>query len=181
MSVRPLVIDDVGRYLRILVEVNADSGVDGAAHSHAYSESEPFDLGAGHDREVTRWSTGVADVGWRRAWGLFDQDELVGHLHLVGGMLLSELHRVGLGMGIRGSHRSRGGGTLLLETAIEWARAQPTIDWIDLGVFSDNPGAQALYSRYGFRVVGEVPDRYRLDGLKLGETSMSLSVAGSEE
>ena len=64
-----------------------------------------------------------------------------------------------------------------IEAAIAWARDQPSIDWIDLGVFSDNPGAQALYVRHGFPVVGRTPDRVRVDGQSLDETSMTLNVA----
>ncbi len=136
---------------------------------------------AGRAREVTRWSTDIDDVAWRRAWGLFDRGELVGHLYLAGGTLHSELHRVEMGMGIRRSHRRQGGGTLLLETGIEWARNQSTIDWIDLGVFSDNPGAQALYTRHGFHVLGRTPDRFRVDGESLDDISMTLNVARDNE
>jgi RimJ/RimL family protein N-acetyltransferase len=177
LSVRPLTIDEVDDYLRHMVDVDAGSGVDGAAHSHPYSASEVFDFEAGRTREVSRWTTPLDETGWRRAWGLFDGDELVGHLYLAGGMLPSELHRVSMGMGIAASHRRRGGGTLLLEAAIDWAGAQPGIDWIDLGVFSDNPGAQALYERHGFRVVGRTPDRFRVDGHSLDDTSMTLDVS----
>jgi RimJ/RimL family protein N-acetyltransferase len=180
-SVRPLGIADVDGYLRHLREVDAGSGVDGAGHSHAYSSSEPFEMEAGRDREVTRWSTDIDDLAWRRAWGLFDRGELVGHLYLARAMLRSELHRVHMGMGIGRSHRRQGGGTSLLETGIEWARNQPTIDWIDLGVFSDNPGAQALYARHGFRIVGQTPDRFRVDGQSLDDISMTLNVARDNE
>jgi GNAT superfamily N-acetyltransferase len=127
---------------------------------------------AGRVREVTRWSTEIEDLACR-AWGLFDQGELVGHLHLAGGLLHSEMHRVDMGMGIRRSNRRQGGGTLLLETGIEWARNQSTIDWIDLGVFSDNPGAQALYARHGFQVLGRTPDRFRVEGQSLDDISMT--------
>jgi RimJ/RimL family protein N-acetyltransferase len=180
-SVRPLGMGDVDSYLRHVREVDADSGVDGVGHSHAYSRSEPFDLEAGRDREVTRWSTDIDDVAWRRAWGLFDKGELVGHLYLAGGMLRSELHRVHMGMGIRRSSRRHGGGTLLLETGIEWARNQPIIDWIDLGVFSDNPGAKALYALHGFQVLGQTRDRFRVDGRSLDDISMTLNVARDNE
>jgi len=177
VSVRPLEIGEVDAYLRHVAEVDADSGVDGGGHSHAYGNDEPFDVDAGRTRELTRWSTAIDEVEWRRAWGLFDQGELVGHLYLAGGMLRSELHRVHMGMGIRRSHRRQGGGTRLLETGIEWARNQPIIDWIDLGVFSDNPGAQALYARHGFQVLGRTPDRFRVDGQSLDDISMTLNVA----
>lgn len=180
LIVRPLAIADVDIYLPHVREVDATSGVDGEAHSHPYNASEPFDMQAARDREVTRWSTEIDRPAWRRAWGLFDHDELVGHLYLAGGQLRSELHRVNMGMGISASHRRQGGGALLLETAIAWARSQPIIEWIDLGVFSDNPGAQALYARYGFQVLGRTPDRFRVDGHSLDDISMTLNVAHYE-
>jgi RimJ/RimL family protein N-acetyltransferase len=177
VKVRPFAIDEVDAYLRHVAEVDAGSGVDGAAHSHPYSASEPFDIDAGRAREVVRWSTAIEDPEWRRAWGLFDRDELVGHLYLAGGALRSELHRAQLGLGVAASHRRVGGGTALMEAAIEWAREQPTIAWIDLGVFSDNPGARALYARHGFQVLGQTPDRFRIDGRSLGDTAMARRVA----
>jgi RimJ/RimL family protein N-acetyltransferase len=180
-SVRPLGLSDVETYLRHVAEVDAGSGIDGAGHSHPYSESEPFDMEAGRAREVIRWSTDIDHPEWRRAWGLFEQDELVGHLYLAGGTLRSELHRAEMGMGVTRSHRRRGGGALLLETGIEWARTQPTIDWIDLDVFSDNPGARALYARHDFQVLGQTPDRYRVDGHSLDNTSMTLNVVRDNE
>jgi ribosomal protein S18 acetylase RimI-like enzyme len=180
LSVRLLVIADVDHYLRDLVEVDAESGVDGAPHSHPYSRSEPFDAVAGHDREVTRWSTDLLDVGWRRAWGLLDGDRLIGSLYLAGGTLHSESHRVNMGMGVLSSHRRMGGGSLLLSSAIAWARNEPIIDWIDLGVFGDNPGAQALYVRHGFRILGRTPDRFRVDGQSIDDISMTLNVASKE-
>jgi ribosomal protein S18 acetylase RimI-like enzyme len=180
MDVRTLAIGDVDDYLRHMRAVDAGSGVDGEAHSHPYSASEPFDIDAARDREVIRWSTGIDELGWRRAWGLFDAAELVGHLYLAGGMLRSELHRVNLGMGIQSSHRRQGGGRMLLVSAIEWARKQAIIAWIDLGVFSDNPGAQALYARHGFEVLGSTPDRFRVDGHSLDDISMTLNVASHD-
>jgi RimJ/RimL family protein N-acetyltransferase len=181
MVVASLGIGDVDIYLRHVRAVDAQSGVDGAGHWHPYSVSEPLDVVARRDRETDRWSTEIDDVAWRRAWGLFDQDELVGHLYLAGAELRSELHRVDMGMGIGGSHRRQGGGTLLLQTAVAWARSQPIIDWIDLGVFSDNPGAQALYALHGFQVLGRTPDRFRVDGQSLDDISMTLNVAGDIE
>lgn len=181
MNVRPLAIGDIDTYLQCVVAVDAESGVDGAGHSHPYSLSDPFDMQTAPARERTRWSTGIDDPGWRRAWGLFDQGELVGHVHLAGGMLRSDLHRVSVGMGVLSSHRRQGGGTLLLHSAIAWARNQSCIDWIDLGVFSDNPGAQALYAGQGFQVLGRTPDRFRVDGRTLDEIWMTLDVARADE
>jgi RimJ/RimL family protein N-acetyltransferase len=181
MEVKLLDSLDVDVYLRLTVEVDAGSGVDGEAHSHPYSRTEPLDMNEARARELTRWSAEIESTDWRRAWGLFELDEMVGSLYLAGGALHSESHRVSMGMGIRRSHRRRGGGTLLLRSAIKWARGQPTVAWIDLGVFSDNPGAQALYGRHGFETRGHTPDRFRVDGVSLDDTSMSVSVAGDDD
>lgn len=176
MIVRALVPAEVDAYLEHVSEVDADSGIDGAGHSHPYQRDEPRDLAEAHAREITRWTTPIHEPGWRRAWGLFDAEQLVGHLYLAGGALRSELHRASLGMGIAATHHRRGGGSLLLTTAISWARAQPGLAWIDLGVFHDNPGAQALYTRHGFQITGHTPDRFRVDGVSLDDTSMTLRV-----
>ena len=176
LTVRPLRLDDVDIYLEHMLETDRDSGVDGTPHFHPYSRSETVDLDARRSQELARWSTPLDEPGWRRAWGLFDGGELVGHIYLAGGMLDTELHRAGMGMAIASTHRRRGGGTLLLGAAVAWARAQPGIAWVDLGVFSDNPGARALYERHGFEVTGVVPDRFRIDGVSVGDTQMTLPV-----
>lgn len=85
-----------------------------------------------------------------------------------------------MGMSVLSSHRRMGGGSLLLSSAIAWARSEPIIDWIDLGVFSDNPGAQALYFRHGFHILGRTPDRFRVDGQSLDDISMTMNIASEE-
>ena len=179
LIVSELGLGDVERFLALGAEIDADSGVDGGYHSHPYSASDPLDLAAAYDDEVARWSAGLDQPAWRRAWGLFDYDvgdDLIGQFYLGGGAVPSELHRAECGMGVRQSYRRLGGGRLLFETAIGWARAQPTIDWLDLSVFHDNPG-QTLYLDLGFVVTGRIPDRYRVDGAVLDDVLMTLNVA----
>ena len=51
-------------------------------------------------------------------------------------------------------HQGGGRGTALLTTALEWLESDgPRTLWI--GVWSENYGAQRLYARHGFEVVGE--------------------------
>ena len=176
MTVRMLTIEDADQYIEHMVLCDSESGKDGGVHFHVYSASEPFDMRSGKDRERRRWSTPSTETGWRRAWGMFDGDKMVGHLYLAGGTLLSELHRIQLGMGILKSHHRRGGGSLMLQSAIEWAQAQPHIAWIDLGVFVENTPAQILYAKFGFSELGRTPDRFRVDGHRIDDISMSLCV-----
>lgn len=177
LQVRALEVGDVDAYLDNMVRVDAESGADGSPHFHPYSASETLDMEVARPREVRRWTTPITEVDWRRAWGLFDSGQVVGHLYLAGAPLPSSLHRVELGVGIVTSHRRLGGGSRLLETAMAWARNEPGIDWIDLGVFADNPGAQRLYQRFGFEVIGRTPDRFRVDGFTVDDIAMTVSVA----
>jgi RimJ/RimL family protein N-acetyltransferase len=180
LTVRPLAVDDLDDYLRCMEKVHVTSGVNGAGHSHPYQRTERFDMESRRERELTGWSAEIGQPDWRRAWGLIDHDEIVGELSLTGGSLASEMHRVGLGMGIVSTHQRRGGGSMLLRAAIAWATDQPGVDWIDLGVFSDNPGAHALYRRVGFVELGTTPDRFRIDGLSIDDTSMTLDVSAPQ-
>ena len=177
MNVRMLTVEDVDVFVTHIAASNAESGRDGLPHAHPYGQSEPYDQDAAREREWRRWSTPLTQPGWRRAWGLWiDDDTLIGHLQLAGGTIASELHRVELGMGVRRVHHRRGGGRMLLEEAVAWARGQASIAWIDLGVFDENHPARALYDAFGFVARGRVPDRYRVDGHRIDETAMSLDV-----
>jgi len=110
MIVRSLLTDDIDGYVHHVAEVDAESGVGGAAHSHPYGRSELRDRIGARDLERVRWTTDLDEPAWRRAWGLFGQGELIGYLYLAGGSLLSQLHRVEMGVGVASSHRRRGGG-----------------------------------------------------------------------
>jgi ribosomal protein S18 acetylase RimI-like enzyme len=90
--------------------------------------------------------------------------------------LESCLHRALLAMGIERSHRAQGWGRQLLEAALGWAQAQPSLDWIDLGVFENNAPARALYSRFGFREVGRREDLFRAFGVKITDIEMVLKL-----
>jgi ribosomal protein S18 acetylase RimI-like enzyme len=177
LAIRLLGPDDVESYIDHTIASNAESGREGDGHSHVYDRATPYDRDQAVVLERKRWSADVSGTDWRRAWGLFDGVHLVGHVHLAGGALPSECHRVNLGMGILRTHRRRGGGRRLVEVAVAWARSQAHIDWIDLGVFHDNTPARALYESLGFSAVGTTRDRFRVDGVSLDDTAMTLRVA----
>lgn len=114
------------------------------------------------------------DLAWRRLWLVKDQvDDIRGHIDLRHHGDPYCCHRVRLGMGVESRLRGRGLGSKLLETVIDFCRQQPSIDWLDLCVLGDNTPAKKLYQKYGFTVLGETPDRYRIDGHSVAEVSMT--------
>ena len=68
-------------------------------------------------------------------------------------------------------------GKLLVQEAVAWARAQPGLDWIDLGVFSHNTAAIHVYQGAGFAEIGRVEDRFRIQGGSVDEVLMAIKVA----
>jgi len=153
-----------------------ESGTDGDPVSTPYSKDEPFDREAQLKRTLQRWETPLEELDWRRAWGIFDGDTLAADLQLCGSALRSESHRVSLGMAVLRPYRRQGMGQALLETAIDWAKAQPQIAWIDLGVFGGNEPAYALYEKLGFIEQGRTVDRFRVDGNKVEDIHMCLNI-----
>ena len=76
-------------------------------------------------------------------------------------------HVATLHMSVAEEWRSRGVGTILLQSAIDWAKSHPAIEKLGLAVFSSNTRAIGLYRKLGFAQEGcrprEVkfgPDRY---------------------
>ena len=176
-EIRLLAGEEAHVYALVLRDSDVDSG-QGGGHFHPYSADTPFVVEEVADRARRCWARGLDETGWRRAWGWWMDEQLVGHVTLTGGGLATELHRARLGVGVLPASRGSGGGTALMETAMAWARKTPEIAWIDLGVFSDNPRALGLYERLGFAITGYRGDRYRIDGVSVGNTSMSLRVEG---
>ena len=55
---------------------------------------------------------------------------------------------------VRADTQTRGLGTMLLNTALDWLTSQKRVP-VYVGVWSENLGAQRLYGRLGFEKVGE--------------------------
>lgn len=105
--------------------------------------------------EQVRGWVGSDDV---RFWILEDEARVVGQLGI---------HRIGyapgvamLGMLVVPEARGRGGGRLLLDTALQWARGSD-LRKLELEVFVENGRAIALYVAAGFGVEGIRRDHYR--------------------
>ncbi|MCA9291365.1 MAG: GNAT family N-acetyltransferase [Phycisphaerales bacterium] len=179
--------------IRMLVETDVDAFCDHLATQDdvwirnrempygPYSASTPPDRAARRAKTLERWAKPLDVTGWRRSWGLLDGAACVGVVTLIGGDLDASLHRVMLGLGVEPPHRRQGHGRRLMHVAIDWARAEPTIDWIDLGVFRGNDGAFALYRDLGFREIGRTTDCFRVDGWRIETISMTLHVGAAAD
>ncbi len=128
------------------------------------------------DSRKNAWRVDVGTPGWGRSWGCFEGDSIIGHIELGYSGPLDGAHRCVLGMGVSRSHRTMGHGGKLLSTALNWAKSQTQLSWIDLGVFSDNHGALQLYYDAGFRSHGFQRDLFRIEKLRIDNILMSMKV-----
>jgi len=146
----------------------------GRAGDIVFAPFEDFDSEAWQIKHAKRFRLAVDEPGWERLWGAFDDDRMVGHVTLSGESLASSLHRTRLGIGLERAYRRKGLGRLLMQTAITWASSEPTLSWVDLGVFAHNLGARALYESLGFQETGRVSDLFRVFGQSIDDVTMTL-------
>lgn len=96
-------------------------------------------------------------------WLLAELDgQLVGTLNFHNGAKQRVAHVGEFSMGLAAAHRGRGIGRHLLQALLDWARAHPLIEKIQLGVLSSNTRAWALYQRLGFEEEGREPRAIKL-------------------
>lgn len=85
-------------------------------------------------------------------------------------------HRASFGISIKEKFWNNGIGNALIREIIEQAR-QMGYEQIELGVFSDNEKANALYKKYGFEVWGSTKNAYKLkDGTYRDEIIMGRMI-----
>ncbi|MBV9099852.1 MAG: GNAT family N-acetyltransferase [Candidatus Dormibacteraeota bacterium] len=85
---------------------------------------------------------------------------LAGHLEVRRGSETHTQHRGELAIIVGNEHRGQGLGRVLMNTAIEWARAVG-LETLSLGVFATNTRAIRLYREVGFVSGGHGPTRIR--------------------
>ena len=119
----------------------------------------------------------VGQPGWRRLWLALDaRGSIAGHIDLRGRPDPAASHRAMLGMGVHRLYRRRGLGRRLVETAVDWAREETDLAWIDLEVMADNVPAVELYLNTGFTMVSRIADMLRVDGVSHDLACMTLAL-----
>lgn len=126
--------------------------------------------------DLDRLLLSLTEPRWARWFVAEDDGKAVGHLSLKGGGFRAALHRCELGVGLEAAYRAQGVGRRLMQAGIEFAKASEQLAWIDLQVFAHNTAGIALYRALGFVETGRCMDRFRLEGEKIDDVSMSLSV-----
>jgi ribosomal protein S18 acetylase RimI-like enzyme len=108
----------------------------------------------------------VGEPRWRRLWLALDpRGSIAGHIDLRARPEPLARHRAMLGMGVHRAWRRRGLGAQLLASAVDWARQQDNLKWIDLEVLSENQPAVELYLRSGFTMTALIEDMLEIDGV----------------
>ena len=104
---------------------------------------------------------------------IFDGDTVIGNCGIVPyRQYIKTKHRCGLGIAIRKEYWGLGLGSLLIDKALIMANKMG-YSQVELGAFSDNEKAIALYTKKGFCEYGRLPKAYRLkDGTYLDEVMM---------
>jgi RimJ/RimL family protein N-acetyltransferase len=177
LKILPAQISDVPFYCEHLHRHGLESGRNG---NFIFSPNEePWDITFEELDKSCRekWGKTPTDLGWERTWFLADIHGIYGHINLVHRPpLKSCLHRATLMLGIENAYRGKGFGSQLMETAISWAKSQPSLDWLQLFAFEENEPAIKMYKKFGFIEDGKAVDMFRVFGKQITDVSMVLKL-----
>jgi putative acetyltransferase len=109
-----------------------------------------------------------------------DGDRIVGRLSLSRDPHPASRHVADLGMMVAASHRRRGIGRMLLDAAVNWARAVG-VTKLELHVFPWNEPAIRLYEVFGFEREGLRRGHYVRDGVAVDALLMAYHLPGGSE
>jgi ribosomal protein S18 acetylase RimI-like enzyme len=165
VTIRPADAADLPAFFVYLDDHLRDNGRDGAPLFQPLSRAQsqlPPGLKVSF---IEGLAIPVGEPGWRRLWLALDvRGSIAGHIDLRARPEPLARHRAMLGMGVQRAYRRRGLGVQLVDTALDWARSQDGLKWIDLEVLSENEPAVALYLRAGFTMTARIEDMLQIDG-----------------
>jgi ribosomal protein S18 acetylase RimI-like enzyme len=151
MKIRLATAEDAGSFFDHAIEHFRESNTGGDVIFHPVSDFEKWnreEMTAGYGKS---WSKPIHELHWERVWIAEENGKFLGHATLQGGRMPNSFHRVTFSIGILRPARGKGLGRALTQAALGWAKAQKTIDWVDLYVFTHNQPAIALYRSMGFQ------------------------------
>jgi ribosomal protein S18 acetylase RimI-like enzyme len=140
-----------------------------SAFASSYEEEKDFPLALLEERLALR-----ADRG---SFGAFEDGPLIGMV-VLGRPEHRKLRHKALiwSLYVAAPARGRGTGRALLAQALALARAQPEVQYVNVGVTAGNTAAIRLYESAGFRCFGREPGALLIDGQLHDELHLSLRV-----
>ena len=172
--IRQLAAADMDAFM---VHVEKQASENGRGSTVRFALREP-----GKPRDTDRLRTTILDglgkpageAGWFRVWVAEEAAEIAGHVGLrAPGEPLSG-HRAFADVGVLEPYRGRGIARRLYEAAIDWARGQPRLAWLDAEIFAHNEPALRLHRRVGFVETARIADQFRVDGAPIDDVRLSL-------
>lgn len=129
-------------------------------------------------------TTQISHLGSARINKLFEVDnqivlvavidgEVVGHISLYTTSKPRCKHVADLALAVAPEHQGQGVGKVLLKEALDMADNWLNLVRVQLEVYTDNPGAIALYKKFEFEVEGEK----KFSAFKLGQYCNTLQMA----
>ncbi len=104
------------------------------------------------------------------------QGEIIGNLDVTGHTRKIMQHTGVIGMGILSLWRNSGIGTVLMETAIDWAKNNEILELLWLQVYTDNVLGMNLYRKMGFQDSGVLKNYFEQNGRYHDMLTMNLDV-----
>jgi RimJ/RimL family protein N-acetyltransferase len=173
-KIQPLDINSAREFAEYMSKHMALSGKHGEVIYAPYEEAPAVEIIESKCAE--KWLITPGKIGWRRTWGLLIDNHIVGHVELVGATIETNLHRATLGIGLLKEFRGAGFSTQAMNVIVSWASTNEFLHWIDLGVFKENTVAINIYKKFGFKIVGEIQDKFRIKDKSINEYLMSLNL-----
>jgi RimJ/RimL family protein N-acetyltransferase len=104
------------------------------------------------------------------------EDQLIGNIDLTGNKRQIMQHNALVGMGMLLEWRNHGLGTVLMQTAIDWAKTNPLLENLQLEVYAENLAGIKLYEKMGFKQCGIIPNLFKENGHYCDSIMMTLSL-----
>ncbi|MBY0415349.1 MAG: GNAT family N-acetyltransferase [Bdellovibrionales bacterium] len=174
IELRPAELSDINLVIEHDRRHMKEPGFNGSL-SHPFLPDHEFDWEQKKIDKFNAWNRALSEERWARSFIAIDGNKVLGHVHL-NNLFSGTLHRAQLGMGLELELRGQGIGTKLLTLAIDWAKDQDSLHWIDLSYFSHNTPARKLYTSCGFVELFTYVDRLRVGQHRIDDVFMSLKL-----
>ena len=175
LRLRPMTAADAPAYFDHMLRHFRESGKDGDPIFHPVVEFESWVKEEQVKKTAEALELPYPRIGWQRIWIAEDSSgRVLADCLLRSGFMEAAAHRCQYAIGVERPARGKGIGARLSALALDWARAQKGLVWVDLWVATHNAPAIALYKKLGFHVVKNVEDQFRVHGQSVDDTQMAL-------